>query len=989
LVKNPFSLKGSSSTLEVMKPSPFVTLLKILAGLFAVSLVIGVVAFAWLQSESGSRWILGKVKASAEAQPGITFNFETGKIEPFSRIFLKGLKVGVKRDGMDVNVDLPEFEAKYSFSILGRSLLLEKLSMTGFKLTGTMELPETSEPAQPEAQKPTDWPSLQEMLDHPSATAELQSIRLEKASIDLAFSKKGAAPMEGRIVFPEADAEFKGKLVAGRAEGSSSFKLASPENLIRVKMSAAKTEDAPAYTDEISFSPSAEFAGGFELATPQDANSGWRFDLKGDKSSFKLARFVMDRAFGDAKLAPWKVRFNEQAIEAKVHATPARVSLILDHKGSPILVRMDKEFPAIQPDFSAQFGTSPDLKAFDFESELSLNQVKLLKAKGKGGLHSGDANLELSGIFHTDSRLAALVPALKSYPEMNIGFEGEFSLPAAKSGETRTMDIKKLSSTFQGQEYFVGKMTATLGSTRADANGSMRFKLPASLFTFLKKAGLWKAQEKPILAQAEKALIPTALDTDFKAVQSVGEQQTEMTWEGTSRFSGLGVISDTEFSDPMSFTHSFKQVKPKVGAKEMSGTFGALIPQLVWKKEVDARETRADLAFSMTGEAHPVMKMSWNASQKNLTVRDPASHAPIPLQGVKSSGEFTINEQGTMIGKNMLFSIHQDLFKVQMDITGNERTGKAEIVGKASMKVPKKFPVIAGNRLSGGMEMPWTVQVRGGKEILVNGAMQFQDMAWSNGKYGFSGLSGKVSLIEALERRGNSVTFARIENPNAFERVDFERIQPYLQESEKTQILEITYEDRKIGPFFGYFSIYQNLMSVNQFNMKLGKDGRAYGEFFIDANPAQLRMGFLSRLTELDLGEILPSRLLKNTTEGSKKISGRGGMVINLTKSTVEGRMDVTEIGGSQLITMMRALDPKGKDEKINRACSALGLAYPTFVGMSFNSGLMDMNIDMSLPAPSMNLRGIPIAGSVASSFAPMKAMLEKSGYTQAANATP
>lgn len=965
------------------------TLLKILAGLFAGSVIAGLAAFAWLQSESGSRWILGKVKASAEAQPGISFNFEHGKIEPFSRVFLKGLKVGVKREGMNLSVDLPEFEAKYSFSILGRSLLLEKLSVTGFKLAGSMELPETSETSQPEEQKATDWASLQQMLDHPQATAELKSIRLEKASIDLKFSKKGAAPMEGRVVFPEADAEFKAKLVAGKAEGSSFLKLASPENLIRLKLSVAKTEGAPAHTDEISFSPTAEFAGGFELATPQDANSGWRFDLKGDKSSFKLARFVMDRVFGDAKLAPWKIRFNEQAIEAKVHATPARVSLSLDHKGSPILVRMEKEFPAIQPDFSAQFGTSPDLKAFDFESELSLNQVKLLKVSGNGGLNSGDASLALSGVLHTDARLAALSPALKPYPEMNIGFEGEFAMPATKAGESRKIDIKKLSSTFQGQEYFSGKMTVSSGAEGAQTRGSIRFKLPEAVFTFLKKAGLWKAQEKPILVQAEKALLPATLDTDFTASQTVSGERTEMTWEGSSRFSGLGVISDTEFSEPMSFTHSFKQIAPKAGAKELSGTFGGMIPHLVWKKEVDARDTRGDLAFSMTGQAHPVMKMNWNVSQKTLTVRDPSTNAPIPLQGAKSSGEFTINEQGTMIGKNMLFSIHQDLFKVQMDITGNERTGKAEIVGKASMKVPKKFPVIAGNRLSGGMEMPWTVQVRGGKEILVNGTLQFNDMAWSNGKYGFSGLSGKVSVIEALERRGNAVTFARIENPNAFERVDFERIQPYLQESEKTQILEISYEDRKIGPFFGYFSIYQNLMAVNQFNMKLGKDGRAYGEFFIDANPAQLRMGFLSRLTELDLGEILPSRLLKNTTQGSKKISGRGGMVINLTKSTVEGRMDITEIGGSQLITMMRALDPKGKDEKVNRACAALGLAYPTFVGMSFNSGLMDMNIDMSLPAPSMNLRGIPIAGSIASSFAPMKAMIEKSGYTQAANTNP
>ena len=962
---------------------------KVLGGTVASLFITILLALSWVESEPGSQWLLEKMKAAAEAQPGISFRFEKGKIKPFSSVSMRGMKLGIQRDGMDLTLEIPEFEAKYDISLLKRSLRFENLSILGLKLSGKMELPANPEPEDTEQTSPTDWASVRQMLDAPPAALELQALRLQKASIDISFSKKGGAPLEGRVLFPLIDAELKARLAAGKAEGSSSLRLNDPNNLIRLKLTVAKTEESPAYSDELSFAPSAMFTGGFEVATPENPNTNWRFDLQGDKSSFKILRFVMDRTFTESKLAPWRIRFNEQALEASVHATPERINLDIEHHGSPILVRMEKELPALQPSFSAKLGTTPDLRSFNLLSEIYINRVKLLQTELKGGIEAGATKIALSSNLHTDSRLGSIAPILKSYPEVNVGLESLIEIPATKIDEDRRIEVTKLTSTFQGQEYLSGKMATQLSPKRTDANGELRLRPPASVFNFLKKAGLWRTNEKPLLTEMEKALLTASLDTHFKASQTVSGEQSEISWEGSSRLAGIGVLSDTELPEPLSFNHTFKQVTPPKGAQTVSGSFVATIPQLTWKKEVDARDTRFDLAFTSTADLHPVMKMSWNATQNTLSVRDPASRNLIPLQGIKSSGEFTIDENGTMTGKNMLFSIHQDLFKIRMDITGNERTGKAEIVGNASVRVPKKFPEIAGNRLAGSMEMPWTIQVREGKEILVQGQLLFRDMAWSNGRYGFSGLSGKMSLTEALQRQGDKIIFARIENPNAFERVDFERIQPYLQEADRVQILDINYEDRRLGPFFGYFSVYQNLLAVNQFNLKLGKEGRAYGELFVDANPAQLRMGFLSRLTALDLSELLPSRLLKQAAEGNKTISGRGGLVINLTKSTVEGRMDINEIGGAQLITMMRALDPKGKDEKISRACSALGLAYPTFVGMTFNSGLMDMKIDMSLPAPSMTLRGIPIAGSVASSFAPLKEMLARAGYTQTAATNP
>lgn len=95
-------------------------------------------------------------------------------------------------------------------------------------------------------------------------------------------------------------------------------------------------------------------------------------------------------------------------------------------------------------------------------------------------------------------------------------------------------------------------------------------------------------------------------------------------------------------------------------------------------------------------------------------------------------------------------------------------------------------------------------------------------------------------------------------------------------------------------------------------------------------------------------------------------MSGRSGLVINLNSGTIDGRVDVTQIGKTQLLTLLNVMDPHFENEKFNLARNALSVAYPTFIQMSFQDGYMDMNVKLEgFPLPEIPLRGVPISSWV------------------------
>jgi len=270
------------------------------------------------------------------------------------------------------------------------------------------------------------------------------------------------------------------------------------------------------------------------------------------------------------------------------------------------------------------------------------------------------------------------------------------------------------------------------------------------------------------------------------------------------------------------------------------------------------------------------------------------------------------------------------------------------------------------------MELPWELSLVRAKEINFEGDVRFHNFAWSKAPWRVSQLSGRVPLSEKLVWDGKVVKFAYLITQNPFERVEYERLRPLLEGADQLRVEELGFEEKKYGPLVGFFSMEQNMLYAHQFDMALGSMGKAYGEANLDVQPGNLQVGFLSRITGVDLGEVLPAKFLRRVAPGGKAISARSGLVINLNRSSIDGRVDITEIGGSQLIAMVNLLDPNYENDRLNMVRGALRHGYPTFVEMAFRKGYMDMGCVLSLAGLSQRLdvRGIPFAAYLSSKAA-------------------
>jgi hypothetical protein len=341
---------------------------------------------------------------------------------------------------------------------------------------------------------------------------------------------------------------------------------------------------------------------------------------------------------------------------------------------------------------------------------------------------------------------------------------------------------------------------------------------------------------------------------------------------------------------------------------------------------------------------------------------------PLSLAGLNAKLRAELRGDHRFTMKELTAEFNHSMLKLVAEAKGDSKAQDFQTQGSMVLNIPPQFPQIAGQKLTGRIEFPWTLTIYHGREIDVEGNMSIIDLNWSKHAQLDSpialhmrGISGRIPVSEQLIWNGRKIKFAHIMSRNPFERVDFERLQPLILDSEQVDIREIGFEEKTYGPFQGFFSARQNMIYAHKFSFKIAS-GHAHGELFLDTS--NLQLGLLSRLTELDLTEILPKKYQAISPTGdhrNQKMSGRTGMVINLNSNNIDGKVDVTEIGGSQLITLINAMDPKYENEQMNRARFALGIAYPTAVEMSFQNGFMDMGIQLN-GFVSQNLRGIAIS---------------------------
>jgi len=237
-------------------------------------------------------------------------------------------------------------------------------------------------------------------------------------------------------------------------------------------------------------------------------------------------------------------------------------------------------------------------------------------------------------------------------------------------------------------------------------------------------------------------------------------------------------------------------------------------------------------------------------------------------------------------------------------------------------------------------------------------------------------INGEIPILEKLQidtSNNDLFSFQELFIQNPFERVDYNRIDPFIRSTVPLRIGQIKWLDKTYGPFEGIISLEQNFISIHNFSLNFIQ-GSANGELFIDLFPKNKRTGFLGRITNVDLADILPQKYLPKSTK-TLPFSSRTGIVLSLVNKTLNGRMDITQLGGKQLSTFINLVDPNYLDEKMNKIRSWLEVGSPTQIRLGFNEGNMDMDLDISALGLNQHqaINGISIQSFIDKALTPKK----------------
>jgi len=259
---------------------------------------------------------------------------------------------------------------------------------------------------------------------------------------------------------------------------------------------------------------------------------------------------------------------------------------------------------------------------------------------------------------------------------------------------------------------------------------------------------------------------------------------------------------------------------------------------------------------------------------------------------------------------------------------------------------------------SGSMNVPLNLIMVDGEQVSIDGELLFNQFALSSPEFAVKGLHGKIKLEEELLISPGKIDFRYLIQHDPFQRVDFTRIQPYL-DNPALQMESLTVADMTLGPMLSIMQLKQNIFQLQRLDLELF-GGHLTGQFYLDASPGGWKIGLLSRISQLD-----PRQLLKADAQQKagiySPVSVRTAIDFDVHKRLLQGRIDISEISREQLLQLLEVVDPKHEDEQLAHVRTALQLAYPEGVSVVMKQGLMDLSVELSaLPKP-IEVKGLPL----------------------------
>jgi len=311
-----------------------------------------------------------------------------------------------------------------------------------------------------------------------------------------------------------------------------------------------------------------------------------------------------------------------------------------------------------------------------------------------------------------------------------------------------------------------------------------------------------------------------------------------------------------------------------------------------------------------------------------------------------------------MLLEQLDLALGGNLLQVSAKANTDTEIKNAQLESQVTINLHENFFPTMQMSGKGKMQIPLNLIMVDGEQMSVDGELQFDQFSITSPDFAVQNLHGKINLQEELLVTKEKVDFRYLIEHDPFQRVDFSRIQPYL-DNPALRIESISAADMTVGPMLSMMQLKQNIFQMQHLDLALF-GGHLAGQFYLDANPGGWKIGLLSRISQLD-----PRKMLKD--EAPEKagiyspVSVRTAIDFDVHKRLLQGRVDVSEISREQLLQLLDVVDPKHEDEQLAHVRTALQIAYPKWVSIVMKQGLMDLSVAVSaLPKP-IEVKGLPL----------------------------
>ena len=429
-----------------------------------------------------------------------------------------------------------------------------------------------------------------------------------------------------------------------------------------------------------------------------------------------------------------------------------------------------------------------------------------------------------------------------------------------------------------------------------------------------------------------------------------------------SEFKGIPkdwLVSIKKFA-PLDVRHQLKIQMPKLNEFLLDYLKFQKIPSITYESTVETPEFLFDKHRVGAGSLRKTGVLKFEGAEASLS-----QEASLNLTSVRTLSENSIIDtlfgQGIKMGWS--FQASPSSFQLRT-LTFENNDQSLSIESSAQVRKPLKDLFLKGRFRwksgEGRLEFPFNLKQSRASRYRFESRLQCDKFFLQSSQVEVEDLFCDVPIrVDFNWAPGKSFQFTNPQIRNPFERVDYLSIRPFTEnQTSNLRFKKLQYKGLKLGPLFADLSVRQNLILAEQYQLDL-LDGRISGLVFADLLPDRPRFGYLGRVTALK-----PALLNSNLkVKSDARLSSRAAVIYDFKKVLVEGRLDITEIGSGQMIEVIRFIDPKRKNEKLNLARSLLKIGYPTYVGLEMAQGFLNLSLDLGglVAVRNLRLEGIPL----------------------------